>query len=663
MSDFKVVEGADKVGAWAIKYNGLVDEVIESVSTVDSVVRTVITYNKIGGGSFTSVINKSNIITGNTYNSLLSLALAGDLISGMYYELNHNTIDSINNTNIVYTGQTETLLLLAVDDYSFHAQVYSKDYPQDIIYYDFSNNGFLLPNGTEVYRRNGYIYYRHDTVRNIKVRGYDFRTHIMFRYPVDKVNYNQYNPAVTGGTGDYVWYNGKLYVYSKNVGASTPPTTDNSVCIIDSDIYLTKTGSTNYGTTVKADILLYPVITSASTYISGNTMTGVTSGFTFGLTYSENNNSSTQYKNIEIDSFYSYNGWRPFYDYTSTNYTHKPNIVLWSSFCQNGYFSDSVTDVTLFKGSLTNFKINDINNFNIINGTFSNITLANVANSTFVDGAFNNTEITYSNNILVGGGSNGTVISRSQFNNILSNSDSTFFDVRYSIFQGGCTNNIINKFYYSKVFSTSNNLILTNVINSVIGGSYHDVSNSTYINIGTTGSTSTYGTNTNNIIKNSNNINLYGSYNNLDNCLNLGISNTTGATPYLFSDYSTYKSGCENISTYLNVGQITNCSFGERSKNIRMLAWNVGLTNCTFAPGTQNINFNTPDFTTKIYTNIKTCLAYDGYKASPLRPNITITNININNENFIGLNETNQLVGLNFTGGTTPVYVSIESFQ
>ena len=102
MSDFKVVEGADKVGAWAIKYNGLVDEVIESVSTVDSAVRTVITYNKIGGGSFTSVINKSNIITGNTYNSLLSLALAGDLISGMYYELNHNTIDSIISNKSIY---------------------------------------------------------------------------------------------------------------------------------------------------------------------------------------------------------------------------------------------------------------------------------------------------------------------------------------------------------------------------------------------------------------------------------------------------------------------------------------------------------------------------------------------------------------------------------
>ena len=649
MSDFKVVEGADKVGAWAIKYNELVDEVIESVNTVDDGVNVIITYNKNGGGTFTSVINKSNVVTGKTYDQILSIALSGDLVVGMFYELSHKTIDSISNTNVVYTGQTETLLLLAVDEYSFHTQVYSKDYPQDIIYYDFSNNGFTLPNGTTIYRKNGYIYYRHDTVRNLKVRGYDFRNHIMYRYLVDKVNYNQYNPAATGGTGDYVWYNNKLYVYSKPVGAGTPPDSNNSILLIENDIYLTTTGSTNYGTTVKTDILLYPNLAS------------VTSGYTFGLLYSDNNGSSVQYKNITIDSFYSYNGWRPFYDYSSTNYTHKPNIALWGSFCNNGHFSDSVTNVTLTGSTLTNFNFINVNNINL-QGSFTDFNLNYVAN-TFLSGSFSNTELNRSNSIYIYGGIDKLDISWSSFSQIYSNSKSKISESEYSYLGPGCTENIINKFYYSKIFNASNNLLLSNVVNSVIGGSYHDVSNSTYINIGTTGTTSTYGTNTNNIIKNSNNINLYGSYNNLDNCFNLGVLNTTGSTPYLFSDYTTYKAGCENISTYLNIGQITNCSFGERSKNIRLLAWNVGLTNCTFAPGTQNINFNTPDFTTKIYTNIKTCLAYDGYKASPLRPNITITNININNENFIGLNETNQLVGLNFTGGTTPVYVSIESFQ
>ena len=180
MSDFKVVEGADKVGAWAIKYNDLVDEVIQSVNTVDDGVNVTITYNKIGGSTFTSVINKSNVVTGKTYQELLSLALGGNLITGKVYELAFKTIDNISNTNTVYTGVTGTLLLTASDGYSFHSQVISKTYPQDIIYLDFTNNGFDLPNGTRV-SRGGYIYYRHDTWRNLKVRGYDFRNHILYK--------------------------------------------------------------------------------------------------------------------------------------------------------------------------------------------------------------------------------------------------------------------------------------------------------------------------------------------------------------------------------------------------------------------------------------------------------------------------------------------------
>lgn len=655
MSDFKVVEDADKVGAWAIKYNGLVDEVIESVNTVDDGEKITITYNKIGGGTFTSVISKSNVVTGKTYWELDTLINNNLLVPGMYYELNFNTVDYISNTDDVYTGPTETLLLFAVSTNNFHYQVYSKNYPQDIIYFDFYNTGFITPGGF-TYGRKGYIYYRYDTLRNLKVRGYDFRTHIMYRYPVDKVNYNQYNPAATGGTGDYVWYGNKLYVYSKSVGAGTPPDSNNSVLLIENDIYLTTTGATNYGTTVKTDILLYPKITPVSTtYVSG-VMTGVTSGYTFGLSFVDNN-TNPNYKNIEIDSFYYQSS--EFY-YSSSGFNKKPNIVIWTSFCQNGYFSDTVTDVTISGTLLKNFKFDNVNNINL-NGTFIDFNLNYVANS-FFNGSVTNSQLERSSSIYLYGTNSKLDISWSSFSQIYSNSKSKISESDYSYIGPGCTENIINKFYYSKVFNASNNLILNNVVNSVIGGSYHDVSNSTYINIGTTGNTTTYGTNTNNIIKNSNNINLYGSYNNLDNCLNLGINNTTGATPYLFSDYSTYKSGCENISTFISTGQITNCSFGERCKNIRLLAWNVGLTNCSFAPRTQNINFGTPDFTSRAYSGINTSLAYDGMKVSPARANITITNIDINNKNFIGLSETNQLVGVTFSG-TTPSYVSIESYQ
>lgn len=660
MADFKVVEGADKVGAWAIKYNELVDEVIESVNTVDDGVKVTITYNKIGGGTFTSVIDKNNVVTGKTYDELLTLALLGELVVGKIYELSHNTIDSISNTDIVYTGVTETLLLTPANGYNFHTQVISKSYPQDIIYYDFSNNGFDLPNGNRVYRKNGYIFYRHDTVRNLKVRGYDFRNHILFRYPVNKTGYNQYNAGSTYDAGDYVWYSNKLYVYTKSVGAGTIPSDSNSILLIENNFYLTTTGVTNYGTTVKTDILLYPSTGGTVNVYSGYTSTGVVSGYTFGTSFSENN-SSTNYKNIELDSYYTYNGWKPTYDYTSTNYTHKPNIVVWDSSCQNGYFSDSVSDVTVVTSTLNNFKFDNINSVNFY-GNFTKFNCSYLSNSQIV-GAVNNVDLTYSNDLYFVSGLIKSKLTQSEFSFIgAGNTNSSFEGIKYSTILNGCSENIINKFYYSKLFNAASNNTLVNVVNSVIGGTYHDVVNSTYINIGTTGNTSTYGTNTNNQISNSNFVNLYGSNNVIEASSNLGVVNTTGSTPYLFADRSTFKPGCSNISTYIATGQITNCYFGENSNNIRLLSWNVGLTNCVFAPSTSNINFSTSDFTSRAYSNIKTSLSYNGYKASPARANITITNIGINDKNFIGLSETNQLVGVNFTG-TTPTYTSIESYQ
>jgi hypothetical protein len=74
-------------------------------------------------------------------------------------------------TNI---GTIEPLILTALSANTISNICYSSLYPQDIIYYDYSDNEYLQDDNTNNGLRKGWIYKRIDTILNIKIP-YDFR--------------------------------------------------------------------------------------------------------------------------------------------------------------------------------------------------------------------------------------------------------------------------------------------------------------------------------------------------------------------------------------------------------------------------------------------------------------------------------------------------------
>tara|TARA_Y100000389_G_scaffold188827_1_gene211837 strand:- start:1693 stop:4842 length:3150 start_codon:yes stop_codon:yes gene_type:complete len=153
--------------------------------------------NGEGLGSWEAVSGITSGMSATTYNSLSSAISSSSLIAGKFYKFAYSTKHLIGGTTAEYNDtsvhyddgtavkstlvpETENLLVLAIAGNKIHTEVYSEQYPNDIIYYDVSDN--LTEDGLQA--RPGFITYREDTVNNISAH-YDWRNVIHRRFDMD----------------------------------------------------------------------------------------------------------------------------------------------------------------------------------------------------------------------------------------------------------------------------------------------------------------------------------------------------------------------------------------------------------------------------------------------------------------------------------------------
>ena len=152
-----------------------------------------------GLGSWEAVSGITSGMSATTYNDLNSAISSSSLIAGKFYKFTYNTKHLIggttteyNDTSVHYddgtgvkstlTAETENLLVLAIAGNKIHTEVYSEQYPNDIIYYDVSNN--LTEDSAQP--RPGFITYRKDTINDVSAH-YDWRNVIHRRYDMASV--------------------------------------------------------------------------------------------------------------------------------------------------------------------------------------------------------------------------------------------------------------------------------------------------------------------------------------------------------------------------------------------------------------------------------------------------------------------------------------------
>lgn len=193
----------NKIGSAFSNYNTTVNEIVTSAS-YNSTGKTL-TLNKFNGGGFTIPIEFKTTITGLTYSQIKTLKDNNELLTGKYYELEYQTIHTIPNTTVNHTGATENLLLLAISNNKFSSKVYSKQYPDDVLLYDFDDN--LTEDG--LVNRNGKITYRKYLINNLETY-YDFRE-VTYRIwnintsaiPPHQTNYQYSGENIFNTSGSY----------------------------------------------------------------------------------------------------------------------------------------------------------------------------------------------------------------------------------------------------------------------------------------------------------------------------------------------------------------------------------------------------------------------------------------------------------------------------
>jgi len=127
------------------------------------------------GDAYTPTVTESPLILSKTFVELTNLAANNLLVAGQLYRMTdyattHEINDSANTgTTRIWTEATEPLIMLGISNNAFAPEVWSEQYPKDIIKYDISN--VLCEDGTTA--RPGIITYRKDEWEN--------ETHFDFR--------------------------------------------------------------------------------------------------------------------------------------------------------------------------------------------------------------------------------------------------------------------------------------------------------------------------------------------------------------------------------------------------------------------------------------------------------------------------------------------------
>lgn len=452
----------NKIGSGFSNYNTTVNEVVTSASY--DVTGKTLTLNKFNGSGFTIPIEYKTTITGLTYSQIKDLKNNNQLLAGKYYELEYQTIHTIPNTTINHTGSTENLLLLALSNNSFDKKVYSKQYPDDIILYDFDDN--LTEDG--LVSRNGRIIYRKFLKNNVETH-YDFRE-VTYRIwdinssaiPLHQTNYQYSGESIFNLGGNY--YMSIFPHYN-----TSSPSSNGFYSIFPSLMSsFNSTGLTFSQTLFTADTSYTDYKTFPSTEFSvQNISIGKTKNVNYPIVII---NGGTN--NIRIDNTIGYK-----------------NIILGNG-CSNITLKSETNNIIIKNGTNTIF-IDNSSNIYLFNGT-TKILLKNSQNIMLTNASIKNIYV-----------NSNLVLSQTTNKNI-------HYD-NYNVFSKNTDKNIINKSEYILQVNNSD----ANIVNE----------GCSYIYVGY-GLRNTFGTNCKNIgfSINKNNLTYYGTFNGntfLQNCNNI----------------------------------------------------------------------------------------------------------------------------------------------
>ena len=147
-----------------------------------------------------------------TYAELAAHIAAGTLIpSAAYLITDYQTVHTIPNTSDTNTGPLEPLLVTATATNKLAPVAFAPAFPDDIIFYNFSNDVDIVPGSTK-----GYIYRRIDTKQNNDFP-FDFRNVKFRRW---KVSQPTYSTSTTYARNQVVKHSTNLGLYVSLFGGN-----------------------------------------------------------------------------------------------------------------------------------------------------------------------------------------------------------------------------------------------------------------------------------------------------------------------------------------------------------------------------------------------------------------------------------------------------------
>ena len=396
------------------------------------------------------------VIYYHTYTELKTLQSLSKLVPGRKYGItDYKTKHIIPNTNEVFTGPTEVLIVEAETPIMIGKYASSESYPQDDLRYDFESD--YVENWSE--HRTGKITYRKDTEKNMSTY-YDFRQVVFKRWRLS--SNKTYNAGTTYSRNDFILNGGKLYrsFQDDNVGHALNDAEwwlefENNMLMWTSNV-----GSLgNFAGLNTGDMAL----TIAGNY---NTFVDYTHSSNINLTKSD-----LPYNNIVFND-----------DATSSILINSKNCHFGSKFLNNGtiYEMENTSSKNIFNSAFapefnnnllgniyyskfgSNFQENHL--YNINSTTFGNSCNNNVIKSMQQNtlGLFRGNRATYS---MVGNYSNGAVDNNFFINNVHGNiigtsfQNNTLYDCSYNKFDNFIHNNNLAKFSHNVVGTSFDNNI------------------------------------------------------------------------------------------------------------------------------------------------------------------------------------------------------------
>lgn len=350
----------------------------------------------------------ANVIDSD-YISLYSLKNSNTLEVGAFYKIDIQTKHIITYTTNLNTGTTETILILAVATNKFHHQVYSVQYPTDIIHYDIDSS-LCEDNITS---RTGKITYRKDTINN-KETYYDFRTVKFRRYLPDLPRHtwtglNGANP-INHKFGEVIInsdISGKqtVYILANEYTSTSNIFTNYSrnyqpVMRLDSDVYeraycmwkdtiqLTEDNTINGG----GDGKLY----AATSYVANTAPLNLLTSTVYKDYLTFNDITNNNIENISIGKSNTYNN----IVFISSGGTYASNSVQ-NSVCKDIHIADNCKDMSIYTRLFYDIKIGtDVSDLYVSRDSNNVVVKSNSKNISFFNG-ITNASIGYDNQYII----------------------------------------------------------------------------------------------------------------------------------------------------------------------------------------------------------------------------------------------------------------------